>query len=74
MSQQNGLKKCEEDGKTSCRLARNICKHICNQSLVSRIYTEFSKLNDNKKNQIKNKQKIETNISLKKIYRCQKST
>lgn len=48
--------------------------HTSNKRLESRIYKDCSKLNDNKKNQIKNEQKTETNISLKKIYKCQKST
>ena len=62
-----------KDGKTSCRLEGNICKPQSNKRLESRIYKDFSKLNDNQK-KILNEQKTETNISLKKIHKCQKST
>ena len=37
----------QEDVKTDYRLRENICKHISNKRLVSKIHKELSKLNNN---------------------------
>lgn len=51
------------------RLKVNTANHVSDKELASRKYKEFSKLNNKEAtNPIKNGQKIQTEMSVKKIY------